>query len=81
MADYTATMQEIKAVFLDHRTSVEDYKEDHDEDGHHCSYSVGCTKQQENEVEELLRQFLLKEMQILVSNIFATEDAKRIHYE
>ena len=80
MVNYTAIVEEIRDIFLDHRTTVHD-RTWRDEDGKHYDYDLECTGTQENEVVELLRQFLIKEMQSLVNNIFATEDAKRIHYE
>lgn len=78
--NYTAIVEKIRNIFLDYRTTIHD-KSWQDEDGKHYDYELDCLKAQEKEVEDLLRVFLSEEMQVLVSNIFATEDAKKAHYE
>jgi len=80
MADYTAIMEEIRDVFLDHRTTVRDQTW-RDEDGKHYDYELECTGQQEEEVKEKIRLFTIERLETYLNNILATEDAKRIHYE
>ena len=78
--NYTAIVEEIRDIFLDDRTHVE-YSEDRDEDGVHVNWELDSTQAQEDEVVELLRKFLMEQMQILINDIFATEDAKKVHCE
>jgi len=69
MNDYTPLMEEIRDIFLDQRTGIVNYREDRDEDGVHVSYEIECTRQQEDEVIELLRKFALENGQQLLSKI------------
>jgi len=55
--------------------------EDHDEDGKHGGWEVHVDPKQKKLFIIKLRLFCIGIIQTYVNNMFATEDAKRIHYE
>ena len=81
MADYTAITKEIRDIFLDHRTTVRAEETSDGSGKEYLDYELDCTKEQEEEVGELIRLFMIERLETYLNNILATEDAKRIHYE
>jgi len=55
--------------------------EDRDEDGVHVGWEVYPSHKQKELFIEKLRLFCISIIETYVNNMFATEDAKRIHYE
>jgi hypothetical protein len=68
--DYTGLMQEIRDIFLDEGRTVVKDECWQDEDGWHTSYQLECTKEQEKEAVELIRNFFADGVTLIVEEIF-----------
>ncbi len=55
--------------------------EDRDEDGTHSGWEVHVDPKQKELFIEKLRLFCIGVIETYVNNMFATEDAKRMHYK
>ena len=79
--DYTPIIEEISNIMLDPCELQYKHEESIDEDGFHLSSEFWLTDKQKEQVKEKLRLFCIEIMNDLVNAIWATEDAKKIHYE
>jgi len=71
--NYTALMEEIRDIFLDEgKTTVKDECWQ-DEDGWHTAYQLECTKKQEKEVVQKIKEFFADGVITVVEEIFKDE--------
>lgn len=79
--DYDGVAADIEKVILNMRELQDEKTEWEDEDGGHEEHDLYTTPKQRKEVVEILRKFYYNILETHINNYFATEDAKRIHYE
>ena len=66
--NYTALVEEIRDIFLDSRTNIYD-RTSRDEDGVHYDYELESTKEQDLEVENLIRKTFCDKIQKILDRI------------
>ena len=66
--NYTALVEEIRDIFLDCRTNIYD-RTSRDEDGVHYDYELESTKEQELEVENMIRKAFCDKIEEILEKI------------
>lgn len=77
--DYDGIAQDLIDILL--KDMELDTWEDHDEDGKHSGWKVYVDPKQKELFIKKLRLFCIGIIETYVNNMFATKDAKRIHYK
>ena len=69
--DITTLTQELRNIFLDHRTTVRTQETDDGSGKRYIDYELECTKEQEDEANALILECFQEKMNTLIDRVYS----------